>query len=317
MTGAVVLEPGLLTTVQDLGRPGHAASGVSASGAGDPLSLRVGNLLVGNAENAGALEMTLQGGALRFDGGALVAVTGSDFGPTIENGVSRRSLPLWSATSVAPGEVVRFGVTRSGARSYLCVRGGIAIPRMLGSVATHLLTGLGGFEGRALRAGDLLPIGADPGTPPRRLSLGADGIPRIPFRSELRVTPGPQSDWFTSGSLARLVGAEYEVSEEANRMGLRLKGPPLDRAREDPMLTEGVCLGAVQVPESGQPIVLFVEQQTTGGYPKIASVVLADLPALGQLRPRDRVRFSWTTIETAHAILREQERLLVEAFEPA
>jgi len=311
----VVLEAGLLTTVQDLGRPGHAAWGVSASGAADPLSLRAGNLLVGNPEGAGALELTLQGGALRFDDEALVAVTGSDLSPTIESGAARRPLALWAAEPVAAGTVVRFGTTRSGARSYLCVRGGIDLPPVLGSVSTHLLTGLGGFEGRALRSGDRLPIGLDPGAPARRMRIGADEIRKVPFRKLLRVTPGPQEGWFTSASLARFVETEYEVSEEANRMGLRLLGPALDRSREDPMLTEGVCLGDVQVPESGRPIVLFAEQQTTGGYPKIACVVCADLPALGQLRPRDRIRFEWTTLESARALLREQERLLANALE--
>lgn len=316
MSSLRVLEPGLLTTVQDLGRPGHAALGVSASGAADPLSARMGNLLVGNAENAGVLEMTLVGGIFAFDAPALVAVTGSDFGAAVE-GRRPGALPPWSATQVEAGDVVRVGPTRSGARAYLCIRGGVVVPPVLGSASTHLLTGLGGLCGRALRKGDVLEIGPDPGGPRSRLRVAALEVEKILLRRTLRVTRGPQADFFTALALERFARSEYEVTEEADRMGLRLSGPPLMRSDARQMLTEGVCVGAVQVPENGQPIVLFVEQQTTGGYPKVANVVSADLPALGQLRPRDRVRFENVSLTEARALLQERLELLDRAVEPA
>jgi len=282
-----VVSPGFLTTVQDLGRPGYAHLGISRSGAADSLSLRVGNLLVGNPGNAGALEITLVGGAFEFSAAAVVALTGSEF--TAE-------VPWWSAFEVTAGCTLRIGPTRSGARCYLSVRGGIAVPPVLGSASTHLLTGLGGVEGRALRKGDVLPVGDKIAGPVRR---GA--FPFAIGRDVVRVTDGPQRAWFAAG----IDGLDYRVAEDSNRMGLRLLGPKLECTRE--LLTEGVSLGAIQVPPEGQPIILFVEHQTTGGYPKIANVISADLPAVGQLRPRDEVRFECVSIDRALELLREQE----------
>jgi biotin-dependent carboxylase-like uncharacterized protein len=281
-----VIEPGLLTTVQDLGREGFGPMGVSASGAADPIALRIGNRLVGNPENAAGLEMTLRGGAFLFPKGGVVALTGSDFGA-----------PLWTAIEMRAGETLRLGATQTGARCYLCVRGGIVVEPFLGSASTHVLSGLGG---RLLRAGDVLRIG--PATGAMR-TVSAQVLDQLAPRKVLRVTPGPQSDWFSG-----LTGA-YRVTEDANRMGLRLEGEPIPApARE--MITEGVSLGAIQVPPGGQPIILFVEQQTTGGYPKIANVISADLHSLGQLRPRDEIRFEQVSFETARALLREQEELI-------
>jgi biotin-dependent carboxylase-like uncharacterized protein len=285
-----VLSPGFLTTVQDLGRPGYAHLGISASGAADALSPRIGNLLVGNPEGAAALEMTLVGGAFEFSAGATVALTGSEFAS---------DAPWYCAFQRDPGDPLRIGPTRAGARCYLCVRGGIVVPPVLGSASTHLLTGMGGLEGRALKKGDILRIGDAVAGPPRRLSRP----PEI-LRNVLRVTGGPQRSWFRNG----IDGAVYCVAEDSNRMGLRLVGPKLECPRE--LLTEGVSLGAIQVPPSGQPIVTFVEHQTTGGYPKIANVITADLPVVGQLRPRDHVRFEYVTIREALELLRQQEERL-------
>lgn len=307
-----VLVAGALTTVQDLGRPGHAHLGVSASGAADPVSLRLANRLAGNPEGAGALEMTLLGGTFAFEAPSLVALTGSDFAAAIE-GARPRALPRFRAQAIEPGELLKIGATRQGARAYLAIRGGIDVPRVLGSRSTHLMTGMGGLEGRALRQGDLLQLGVGQERPIGALSVAEAEIDAILFRRELRTTPGPEAREFSPESLASFEGSWYEVREEADRMGIRLKGPLLRRMEPRSMTTEGVCLGMVQVPEGGEPIVLFIEQQTTGGYPRIASVISADLPALGQLRPRDRVRFRRVTLAEAHALLREQEALLARA----
>ena len=296
MSAIRVLAPGFQSTVQDLGRFGYAQFGVSASGAADALALRAGNLLVGNAENAAGIEMTLVGGAFEFEGATVAALTGSDLDA---------GLPLWTPLEIRAGQTVRCGATRSGARGYLCVRGGIGVPKTMGSASVHLLTGLGG---RALRAGDVLPIGADAIRRPRMPQPGPrEKAPQSTRHSLLRVTAGPQEEWFAG----EIYAAAYGLSEESDRMGLRLRGPAIP-SPAGRMITEGVPLGAIQVPPDGQPIILFVEHQTTGGYPKPANVISADFWRLGQLRPRDEVRFERVEIEQALDLLREQERWLYD-----
>jgi biotin-dependent carboxylase-like uncharacterized protein len=300
-----VQSPGLLTTVQDLGREGFGPIGVSPSGAADPISLRLGNRLVGNLEGAAGLEMTLLGGTFLFPDGAVIALTGSDFGATLDGA----PLALWTPVEAKPGQTLRAGSTRSGARCYLCVQGGIAVKPFLGSASTHLLSGLGGHQGRALRKGDVLHIGPAPATF-RTKSLAPRALERLSPRKVLRVTPGPQSDWFPEPSQQLFYNSTYRVAEESNRMGLRLEGPPIAQGSSGEMLTEGVSLGAIQITAGGLPIILFVEQQTTGGYAKIANVISADLHSLGQLRPRDEIRFERVDWDTARALLLEQEQLL-------
>ena len=323
MSTLEVLAPGLLTTVQDLGREGFGPMGVSPSGAADAIALRIGNRLVGNAEGAAALEMTLLGGMFVFPGGGVAALTGSDFGAML-GGVP---VPLWTSFEAKPGQTMRLGPTRSGARCYLCVQGGIAVEPFLGSASTHLLSGLGGHEGRALRKGDVLRIGETDGaggkgtrgkarapgrardsTRARRVS--ANALERLAPRKVLRVTPGPQSNSFPQAAQEIFYASAYRVSEEANRMGLRLEGPAIPEGAHGEMITEGVSLGAVQVTAAGLPIILFVEQQTTGGYAKMANVISADLSSVGQLRPRDEIRFERVSFDTARKLLIEQEKLL-------
>jgi antagonist of KipI len=289
-----VIAPGFLTTVQDLGRFGYAHFGISPSGAADPLALRAGNLLVGNAENAPALEMTLTGGEFAFERAAVIALTGSDFAS---------SVPMWQPVEIRPGETVRSGPAHNGARCYLCVRGGLDVPLVMGSASVHVMTGVGG---RPLRSGDVLPIGDACVRRPRK---PAHGVPAHNGIACLRTTAGPQARWFGE----ELYAARYLVSEESNRMGIRLHGPALPSpalAQGRHMITEGVPLGAVQAPPGGQPIILFVEHQTTGGYPKPANVISADFWRLGQLRPRDEVRFERVTMEGALGLLRDQEEWL-------
>ena len=285
-----VISPGFLTTVQDPGRFGWAHFGVSASGAADPLALRAANLLVGNAENAPALEMTLVGGAFEFEADAVIALTGSDFGA---------GLPMWSPVEIRAGQTLRCGPSQSGARCYLAVRGGIAARKTMGSASVHVMTGVGG---RPLEKGDVLAIGGDAVRRPRR---PARDVPVPGADRRLRVTSGPQAAWFHE----ELYAHAWTVSEESNRMGIRLRGPSIPSPKGH-MITEGVPLGAIQVPPDGQPIVLFVEHQTTGGYPKPANVISADFWRLGQLRPRDEVSFAQIAMEDAVELLRDQERWL-------
>ena len=350
MTAIEVLSPGLLTTVQDLGREGFGPMGVSPSGAADPISLRIGNRLVGNPEGTAGLEMTLLGGAFQFQGPCLASLTGSDFGATLDGS----PVPPWASFEANAGQTLWLGPTRSGARCYLCVRGGIAVKVFLGSASTHLLSALGGHEGRALRKGDVLRIGdafesrrkrTDKSASStesahdsnRRRKASAKALKLLAPRKVLRVTPGPQSDWFPKAAQKVFYGSAYRATEEANRMGLRLDGPALfegahgdasEKALEDAsgrvhgeasgkphgeMISEGVSLGAIQIAAGGLPIILFVEQQTTGGYAKIANVISADLHSLGQLRPRDEIRFELVSFATARKRLIEQEKLLASA----
>jgi antagonist of KipI len=300
-----VQSPGLLTTVQDLGREGFGPLGVSPSGAADAISLRLGNRLVGNAEGAAALEMTLLGGTFLFPQGAIIALTGSDFAATLDGS----PLELWTSAEVKPDQTLHVGATRSGARSYLCVQGGIGAKPFLKSASTHLLSGLGGHEGRALRKGDVLRSAPATGSFQKR-SVAPRVLEFLSPRKVLHVTPGPQSDSFPPKSQRLLYENKYRVAEDSNRMGLRLEGPSLAQESRGEMITEGVSIGAVQITAGGQPIILFVEQQTTGGYAKIANVISADLHSLGQLRPRDEIRFEQVDWDAARALLLEQEQLL-------
>ena len=286
----VIDNPGMFTTVQDLGRPGHGIDGVSRSGAADPLALRIANRLLGNNENTPALEMTLLGGTFTFPQGATIALTGGRL----------PALPMYRPFEILPGQTIRTGTLETGARSYLAVRGGIPAKLVAGSASTHVLSGLGG---RPLRKGDVLPIGPSasaPKTNPVPNSLTT-------YNTTLRVTAGPQSSSFPATTFYH---AEYLVSPDSNRMGLRLDGPAILSPNPGQMVTEGVPLGAIQLPPNGQPILLFVDQQTTGGYPKIANVITADIPSIGQLRPGDRVRFQLVSNAEAQRLLRRQQSLI-------
>jgi len=305
MSTILVQSPGPFTTVQDLGREGFGALGVSPSGAADAISLRIGNRLVENPETAAGLEMTLVGGMFQFPEGAVFALTGSDFGATLD-GVT---VNLWTSVQARPGQNLRVGSTRGGARCYLCVQGAILVQPLMGSASTHVLSGIGGFEGRALRKGDRLPVGAA-GVRFRERTVATSALERLSPRKVLRVTQGPQSDRFPESSHQLFGEVTYRVKEESNRIGLRLEGQRIPASCEEEMITEGISLGAIQMPPGGYPIIVFVEQQTTGGYPKIANIISADFHSLGQLRPRDEIRFERVEMETARRLLKEQEELL-------
>jgi len=245
------------------------------------------------------------GGSFVFPEGAVIALAGADFGATL-NG---QRVELWSPHAVPPGAKLILGPTRNFARCYLAIAGGIRVAPFLGSASTHLLSGLGGYEGRALRKGDVLELGT-PEKKIRQRKISQTVLLSLKPRKVLRVTEGPQSDRFSEDTRQSFFRTTFRVSEESDRMGLRLEGPVLAAKSAGGMITEGVPLGAVQVTPSGQPIILFVEQQTTGGYPKIANVIGVDLHSLGQLRPRVEIRFEQTSLAVARSLWREQERLL-------
>jgi biotin-dependent carboxylase-like uncharacterized protein len=305
-----VISPGFLTTVQDLGRPGWTHVGVSPSGAADTVALRLGNQLVGNPPNSSALEMTLLGGTFEFESSTVIALAGSDFEPMLDG----MPLPMWQSRRVLRGQVLRCGMTKEGARCYLCVHGGFIIEPFLGSASTHLTTSLGGMKGRRLFAGDRLQLrGLDIGdVKQRRVDTTTVEYLYDKKNNVLRVTAGPQYDLFTDQAVDLFTNSTYVVSEDSNRMGLRLSGPPIKRHDTHDIVTEGVSLGAVQVPPHGEPIILFVEHQTTGGYPKLANVISAEMHRVGQLRPRDEVRFRFVGMDEALSLLSDLNDRLIK-----
>ena len=304
-----VVKPGLFTAVQDRGRYGYAHLGISPCGAADAMSLRIANLLVGNDEYAPALEMTLLGATLEFDEATVIALSGA----SCECKVGSNRIELNTAVATPAGSVLQCGSTLDGARCYLAMQGGIDVPAVMGSASTDIRGRFGGFEGRRLQAGDLLPVGRAQRIRQRQLREGVpDGMQG---QGAIRVTSGAQRDWFSDDTYAKFLAGSYTVSEQSDRAGLRLKGAAVSARDSKQLLTDGIPLGAIQVPQDGQPIILFVDQQTTGGYPKIASVIAADIHRIGQLRPRDEIRFVEASIAEAIDALRAQERWLQQIWQ--
>lgn len=305
-----VLKPGFFTTVQDRGRYGYAHLGISPAGAADTLSLRIANLLVGNHEYTPALEMTLLGATLEFQVHAVIAVCGA----TCDCKVGHNRVATNAVVELSPGSVLQCGSTTDGARSYLAVQGGFDVPSVMGSASTDMRGRFGGHQGRRLQTGDVLCVRNAEEIRTRRMRAGApDALQRT---GPIGVTRGAQIDWFTVDTYARFLATTYAVSEQSDRAGLRLKGEAITLRQQTQLLTDGIPLGAIQVPQDGQPIILFVDQQTTGGYPKIANVIAADMHRIGQLRPRDEVRFAEVSIAEAINALRAQERWLKDIFLP-
>ena len=302
-----VVRPGPFAIVTDLGRPGYGHLGVPRSGAADPDGLRLANRLVGNPEDAAALELTLGGATLRFTGPAArnpfwVSLTGAVGPVRLDRRLGREPGPGPADNSgpgvpfaVPAGATLTVGQPGTGVRGYLAVRGGVVVRPVLGSRSCDTLSGLGPGP---LRAGDRLPVGGSAALGP----IVADVAPRAagppgagPGAIELRVVAGPRDDWFTAGAMDRLRTADYEVTSDSNRSGLRLAGPELPRSRRDELPSEGMALGALQVPPNGQPILFLADHPVTGGYPVIAVVAAADIGRAAQLRPGDRVRFRLVT----------------------
>ncbi|MFD1558473.1 biotin-dependent carboxyltransferase family protein [Paraburkholderia silviterrae] len=327
-----VLRAGLLTTVQDLGRPGFRHLGVATGGALDTLALEVGNRLVGNRHDAAGLEITFGPVALRFARATRVAITGTEFGATLDG------KPVWSWWSlpVAAGEALVLNGAKRGMRAYVCVAGGIDVLPMLGSRSTDLSAGFGGLAGRALKDGDRLATGASfaaggeraslaPGAPPfgvkapsqcsfvypeeapHRRGRHPDGML---WAVPVRVLRGPEYDSFTPEAQRAFWSDEWRVTPNSNRMGYRLEGTPLERAARTDLLSHAVLPGTIQVPPNGQPIVLMSDAQTTGGYPKIGAVIRADLWKLAQVRLTAGLRFVEATAAVARRALLEEQAYL-------
>lgn len=311
MNSLFVLEPGMLTSVQGPGFRHHLSIGVPEGGAADPLSLVVGNRLLGNWDRAAALECTLTGPAVRLESDALIAITGGDARVQLETDTIR-ALEHWKPHRVRPGEIVRIGPITRGCRSYLCIAGGIAAARTQFGASTNLRAGFGGHHGRALRARDRLHF--DPGE-----LLPAASVPNpdvfaneLLDRRSLRVVRLPLGKNFGPESAELLWSSEFTVSNHSDRAGIRLDGPAIPSRCAGRMTSEGMPPGAIQIPENGQPIILGVDHPTTGGYPVLACVASVDLPVLGQLRPREKVRFEPVSVIDAHRLLAARAQRLRE-----
>lgn len=276
-----VLRAGPLTTVQDLGRPGHAQLGVGRSGAVDRPSLRLANRLVGSPEGAAALELTFGGLTLRANHPLTVALTGAPCPVR----VSGRARDMLAPVSLAAGDVLEVGMPSAGVRTYVAFHGGLDVEPVLGSASTDLLSHLGPEVVRDGRVLDVLP--SDSEVP----AVDLAPVRRLPDEPVLRVVPGPRSDWFTTDALAVLGSSRYEATSSSDRIGVRLDGPVLERSRTDELPSEGMVEGAVQVPPDGHPVVFLADHPVTGGYPVIAVVHPDDLPLAAQLRPGQPVRF--------------------------
>jgi antagonist of KipI len=300
----IVIRPGMLTTVQDLGRWGRQDRGVPVAGPMDAYSHRLANILLGNRDDAAALEITLIGPELEADEDTVCVVTGARFDVTVNGEVRDVSRPF----DVPAGKRVRFGTRHTGARATLAVRGGMSVPAIFGSRATSLVSRMGPFGGRPLRAGDVLPVGrqtsGDGSSVGRALSMPERG-------ARVRIIRGPHDAMFTSAALATLFASRFTVSPHSNRMGYRLEGPSLRHVSGADILSDATPIGSLQVPASGQPILLMADRQTTGGYPKIGTVITADLPIVGQLAPGEWIAFADCTRTEALAALRKQEGALL------
>ncbi|PKH42854.1 biotin-dependent carboxylase uncharacterized domain-containing protein [Nocardioides alpinus] len=277
-----VVRPGALSTVQDLGRSGLGALGVGHAGAADVPALRLANRVIGNPESAAAVEVTFGGLEVVARGGATITLTGAPCTMTVDGRTHGSHSVVW----VPDGATLRLEAPTSGLRSYLAARGGIEVPPVLGSRSTDTLSGVGPAP---LAAGDRLPVGRATAAHP-----GVDVVPvQVPAAGDvtLRVVDGPRADWFTGAGRAALLSGAYEVTADSNRVGMRLSGPVLDRARDDELPSEGMVCGALQVPPSGQPTLFLADHPVTGGYPVIAVVVHADVPLAAQVRPGQRLTF--------------------------
>lgn len=315
-----VLQPGMQATIQDLGRHGLQKYGVIVGGAMDRISLRIANLLVGNTETEGALEVTLFGTSLLFESDELIAITGGNLQPTIDG----EPAPLWQPLLIRKGSILKFGAAISGCRAYVSFGGGINIPKTMGSKSTYIRAGIGGFQGRKMQKNDVFycnertvegdKLFVQLQKRATSLSWSVHYTPFVTFKKTqiIRFIRGSEYERFTNESLNTFFSTPYTITTYADRMGYRLNGVPISLKESFELLSEGVTYGTIQVPSNGQPIILMADCQTTGGYPKIGQVITADLPSLAQMQTNDQIYFKEVTLEEAQWALIHQEKKMNE-----
>jgi biotin-dependent carboxylase-like uncharacterized protein len=306
-----VIAPGLMTTLQDLGRFGYQHMGIPVSGALDGIGLRAANLIAGNPADMAALEIAYQGPTLAVEAESVrIALAGGTAPIEIlpdGNGSGARRIPCQQSVRLERGQIFRVGAWTGSAVLYLAVAGGFDVAPVLGSRSTYARAAIGGFQGRVVEAGDLLPLHLSEAAQRDEQMLASLDL-AAPAR--FRVVLGPQDDHFTQAGLRTLLESTYTVSPASDRMGMRLNGPPLQHAAGFDIVSDGIAPGAIQVPGNGLPIILLADRQSTGGYPKPATVISADIPALGRLTPGARVAFEAVTIEAAEAARRQMAAMI-------
>jgi antagonist of KipI len=300
-----ILSPGALTSVQDLGRYGQGRYGVAPSGALDTFSLRIANLLVGNREDQACLEVMLLGPRIKILSDTIVAVTGGNLLPHR----NKQPLEMWRSHELKKDDILTFKAPVSGFRTYIAFGGGIGVPPVMGSRSTNLSSGFGGYRGRPVNKDDILPseFACDhPGF--AGFTFNPEWIPHYPKKWTIRVIWGPQDDHFPDDSRKIFENVSYKMSPESDRTGIRLQGPVIERRSdiEESIISEGVISGSIQIPGDGKPIIILGET-VTGGYRKIATVIAADLPLLGQIKPGEEIQFEAVCQETAYQALRDVE----------
>jgi antagonist of KipI len=318
-----IVKPGLLSSIQDLGRYGYQKYGVIASGVMDPLAHRIGNLLVGNEENAATIETTLLGPTIEFTETTLISLCGGNLTPTIDG----QNVPLWRSVLAKKGSTLKFGQAKNGCRCYIAVAGGWDVPTVMNSKSTYLRAGIGGFNGRSLQSGDELTTGTmskisrdiyDSLLPELESnpysemdwSVTSELIPIHHNNPAIRVIRGREYDLFSTESKEKVFSEAFEITSQSDRMGYRLKGPKLALESAAEMLSEAVNFGTIQVPSEGNPIILLADRQTTGGYPKIGQIATIDLPYVAQLKPGDKLRFQEISHEEAQLLYLKREQQL-------
>lgn len=308
-----IINPGLMTTVQDLGRYGYQQYGVSVSGAMDHMATRLANTLVGNDEKEGLLEITMMGPEIEFLDSTAIAITGGDLQPLLNH----QPIGMNKSIRVNAGDHLTFQGMRNGCRSYIAFAGGIDVPIVMGSKSTFLRAKIGGYEGRALKAGDILSLGIP------EISLedlvgrevGEDFYHYGSSIVELRVILGPQDQSFLEEAIEAFFDNEYTVTNKFDRMGYTLEGEEIRHKEGADIISDGIAMGAIQVPSKGTPIIMMADRQTTGGYTKIGNVITVDLPKVAQAKPGDKIVFQKSNLQEAHQLIKEQENKFVKLKE--
>ncbi|OMP68100.1 5-oxoprolinase subunit C family protein [Domibacillus epiphyticus] len=319
-----VIRPGLLASIQDLGRYGFQKYGVIVSGAMDSYALRIANLLIGNQEGEAAIEVTLMGTSLQFEEDSLIAITGGNLSPKIEG----EAVPLWRPVLIKKGSILQFTASQSGCRAYVTVAGGFDIPQIMESKSTYLRGGIGGFKGRSLQAGDVLPFQEKTKASAPLFARLKQNLKNRSFGSVewyvpaghvmntservIRVIKGMEFDKFSSSSREQFFEQEFQITPQSDRMGYRLSGPELQLEQPFELLSEAVAEGTIQVPKDGNPIILLADRQTTGGYPRIAQISSVDLPVVAQLKPGEKIRFKEITREESERLYLKREQDIEE-----
>ncbi|WP_053955301.1 biotin-dependent carboxyltransferase family protein [Inediibacterium massiliense] len=310
MSQIKIVHPGLLTTIQDEGRYGYQQFGVPVSGVMDDFAYRVGNILVGNEEKEAVLEVTMMGPTIEFEEEGILSITGGNLSPMM-NG---KSIAMWRSIYVKKGDTLSFGAVKSGCRSYIAFSGGMDIPMIMGSRSTYMKAKIGGLEGRALKSGDIVPLGVSKEKLKSFSSriLPSKYIPKYEKEIEVRVLLGPQEDVFTDEGIHTFLSKPYIVTNECDRMGFRLDGEEIEHINGGDIISDGINFGAIQIPGHGKPIIMMADRQSTGGYTKIANVISVDLYKIAQAKPMDQIMFKKVDIKEAQNLLKERKEKIEE-----